>query len=128
MGTEEVRAHVDAAYALELMRAFLQREVERQGEAATARQLHVPRGTLRAFMDGDLPGSKLWEAATDLALNRPLPDLTPEAVAVALLADQHPPSMRPEIRARIRAALRPVLEAGCDGSPSQRRTGRGKRG
>lgn len=110
MGADEARAAMDAAYILELMRAFLREEIGRIGERAAARQLRVRPATLRAFIDGGLPGRKLWASATELALDRPLPALAPEAVAVAMLADTFPPPRRAEMRERFREALRPLLE------------------
>lgn len=106
----DARAAVDAAFCMELMRAFLRAEMRRAGERTTARQLRVRRSTLHKFLGGGDPGRKLWDAATDLALNRPVPPLAPEAVAVGLLVDTFPPSRRPEMRQAFTDALRPVLE------------------
>lgn len=105
MSTDEVMSQLAAAYSLERMRAFLREEVRRVGKRQTARQLNVERDALRQFMDGGLPEPELWHAVTELMLDRPSPELTPGAVAVALLTNQHPPSKRPEVRARITAAL-----------------------
>lgn len=106
----EARAAVDAAYCFELMRAFLRAELRRSGDRATARQLRVRRSTLHRFLVGGDPGPKLWAAATDLALDRPIPPLAPEAIAIGLLAETFPPSRRPEMRQAFSEALRPLLE------------------
>jgi hypothetical protein len=106
----EARAAVDAAYCLELMRAFLRAEIRRAGERMTAKRLRVRRSTLHRFLGGGDPGRKLWDAATDLALDRPLPAVAPESVAIGLLADTFPPSKRPEMRQAFTNAVRPVLE------------------
>jgi hypothetical protein len=106
----EARAAVDAAYILELARAFLRAEIRRAGETGTARQLHVRRSTLRDFMAGGDPSRKLFDAAAELVLDRPLPPLAPEALAVQLLAETFPRTRRVEMRQAFTDALRPVLE------------------